>query len=91
MASVINYDLTSELVHRRTSPAFDKDWALFLEIASNNDLRIRTDTPVREGLAECSCREFDGVKASRDVLDADRSVRRTLARGGREVVFGRAR
>ncbi|MDQ6707635.1 MAG: hypothetical protein M3Z85_16865 [Acidobacteriota bacterium] len=91
MLSVVNYDLSSEPDHRRTSEEFDQDWTLFVTVARKNGLRVALDDVAPQGVAGCSCREFDEGRANRDALADSLGFSRGLARGGREIVFGRTR
>ncbi len=88
MTSVINYDLSSEQPHRRNTDQFSPDWNLFLEAARNNGLRVPTEGPMVESPADCSCREFDEGKATRDALSDDKGVWHTVTRDTRDTLFG---
>ena len=88
MTSVINYDLSSEPAHRRTSEAFDRDWQLFLDIAQNNGLRLLDEDLLREPLQACSCREFDEGKADSDAFGDALRFWHWSAREGQKIVFG---
>lgn len=91
MLSVVNYDLSSEPEHRRTTEEFDQDWTLFLEVAQKNGLRVPVNAVAREALKDCSCREFDEGTANRDALANSLSFSHGVARESRTIVFGRAR
>ncbi len=88
MVSVINYDLSSEPVTRRTSDGFDPDWRLYLDIARKNNIRSLDVDGVDESLGACSCREFDSGKATNDAYREDRSLMNKLAREGRGLLYG---
>jgi len=88
MTSVINYDLSSEPTHRRTSEAFDRDWQLFLDIAQNNGLRLLDEDLLREPLQACSCREFEEGKADSDAFGEALRFWHWSAREGQKIVFG---
>jgi hypothetical protein len=89
MTAVINYDLTSEPVHRRASDDFGRDWDLFLLAAEKNGITVSADSAAHESLADCSCREFDANTGTRDAFAESLAVHRRLARTGREIIFGR--
>ncbi|PZR63001.1 MAG: hypothetical protein DLM53_04085 [Candidatus Eremiobacter antarcticus] len=91
MLSVINYDLSSEPARRRTSEEFDQDWTLFLNVAQKDGLRVPVNGVAREGVADCSCREFDEGRANRDALAHSLGFSHGLVRESRELVFGRTR
>jgi hypothetical protein len=91
MTSVINYDLSSEQPHRRTTDQFSPDWNLFLEVARNNGLHAPTSGPIVESAGDCSCREFDEGKAKQDALADDKGVWHTLTRDTRDTLFAASR
>ncbi len=88
MTSIINYDLSSEPVHRRISEAFDQDWKLLLEVSQKIGLHLPGERLMREPVAICSCREFDEGKAKQDAFGEGQSYWHWLARESREMVFG---
>ena len=88
MTAVINFDLSSEAVARRTSELFDPDWQLFLDVAQKNGVKIPTTEAARETLADCSCNAFNAGKAKVDAFQQDRGVGQKLAREGRGFLFG---
>jgi hypothetical protein len=88
MTSIINYDLSSEPVHRRISDAFDQDWKLLLEVSQKNGLHLPDQDLLREPVAMCSCREFDEGKAKQDAFRENQSGWHRFARESREIVFG---
>ncbi|MGI8990340.1 MAG: hypothetical protein ACR2I2_12280 [Bryobacteraceae bacterium] len=91
MASVINYDLSSETASRRISDRFDPDWHLLLTIAEKNGLRVGAEGAVRESVGACSCREFDEGTATVDSLGQERRPLQRIARQGRELLHGPSR
>jgi hypothetical protein len=88
MTAVINFDLSSEAVARRTSESFDPDWQLYLDVARKNDVKIPITEAAREKLADCSCNAFNAGKAKVDAFQQDRGVGQKLAREGRGFLFG---
>jgi hypothetical protein len=88
MTSIINYDLSSEPVHRRISEAFDQDWEQLLEVSQKNGLHFANQRSSRESVAMCSCREFDEGLAKQDAFGEAQGYRQWFARASREVVFG---
>jgi hypothetical protein len=88
MTSIINYDLSSEPVHRRISDAFDQDWKLLLEVSQKNGLHLPDARLLREPVTICSCREFDQGKAKQDAFGENQRYWHWWARESREIVFG---
>lgn len=88
MVSVVNYDLSSEAVHRRLTGAFDQDWELLLDVSKKNDLNVPGTDLMTEPISVCSCREFDQGKAKQDVFGEGQGYWRWFARETREMVFG---
>jgi len=86
MTALINFDLSSEPVVRRTSAEFDPDWQLYVEIAQQNGLPAGDSDGARESLASCSCREFDAGTVKADTFQQDRSMRNRLVRQGRGLL-----
>lgn len=91
MASVINYDLSSEPASRRISDRFDPDWQLLLSVAEKSGLRVGAEGAVRESVGACSCREFDEGTVTIDSLGQERRPVRRIARQGRELLHGPSR
>lgn len=91
MTSVINYDLSSEQPHRRSTDQFSPDWNLFLDVARKNGLRMPLDGPAVESAADCSCREWDQGKATHDAWADDKGVWHTITRDTRDTLFGASR
>lgn len=91
MLSVINYDLSSEPDHRRTSDKFDQDWTLFLDVARKNGIRVPAEPVVTEGVSECSCRQFDQGGETRDAFADSLGLRHGLVHEARQIVLGRTR
>ena len=89
MTSVINYDLSSAAITRRTSESFDSDWQLYLDTARRNGIHVADHDAVTEPVAGCSCREFDAAGGKVvDAFQTDRSVTQRLAREGRGLLHG---
>jgi hypothetical protein len=88
MISVINYDLSSEPTHRRTSEQFDQDWQLFVDVAGKNGVRLLDGDFLREPLQVCSCREFDEGKADSDAFGEALGLWHWFARQGQALVLG---
>ena len=88
MTSIVNYDLSSEPVHRRITDAFDEDWKLLLEVSEKSGLHLQGDALLREPVAACSCREFDEGKSEQDSYAAGKGFWQGFARESREMVFG---
>jgi len=86
MTAVINYDLSSEPVVRRTAKEFDPDWQLYIEVAQENGIHLADGDGPRETLGTCSCREFDAGTAKTDGFQQDRSIKNRLARQGRGLL-----
>lgn len=93
IASVINYDLSSEPIHRRNAAAFDQDWRLFLDVAQKNGLHLPGENPGGggEALESCSCRQFDDGKANSDALAQADNFWRWLGRESRDTLYGPSR
>lgn len=88
MTSVINYDLSTEPILRRTSDGFDADWQLYLDVARKNGLHPAATDAAPELLGACSCREFDARPGTQDAFQQDRSVKHKLIREGRGLLYG---
>jgi len=89
MASVINFDLSSEPTERRTVQAFDKDWQLFVQVADNNQLSV--GAAADETLEACSCHSFDTGAEHEDALQEARGFPQRVMRAERELVAGPVR
>jgi len=90
MASVINFDLSSEPTDRRTVQAFDQDWQLFVDVAEKNQLSVG-GAATDETLEACSCRSFDTGAEHKDALQKARGFPQRLMRAERELVTGPVR
>src|SRR3954452_10706687 len=90
MASVINFDLSSEPPERRNVQAFDKDWQLLLHVAEKNNLAVQ-NTIEPESLEACSCQSFDKGVERKDALQASRSFPQKLMRAERQLATGPTR
>lgn len=90
MASVINFDLSSEPTERRTVQAFDEDWQLFLHVAEKNQLSV-TGAAADKTLEACSCMRFDTGAEHDDALQEARRFPQRLMRAERELVTGPVR
>lgn len=88
MTSVVNYDLSSAPVTRRTSEDFDLDWQLYLEVARRNGVHLTDGDVAPEFVAACSCREFDAGLMKIDAFQQDRSLKQTLVREGLGLLYG---
>jgi hypothetical protein len=91
IASVINFDLSSEPTDRRTVQAFDEDWQLLVEVAEKNQLSVPSEAASREALETCSCRSFDTGVEHKDALKEALGFTHRVMRGERELVTGPAR
>ena len=56
MATLLNYELTSDPTDRETTEHFDHDWQLFLETAARNGI---DPGPEQTSVEECSSLEYD--------------------------------
>ncbi len=90
MASVINYDLSSEPGDRRSVQDFDRDWKLLIHVAAKNNLTVPAENR-SESLEHCSCQSFDLGTESLDAVQVARGFGHTIARVERELVYGPSR
>ena len=89
MTSVVNYDLSSSSITRRTSASFDADWQLYLDVARGNGLHIADKDAAAEPIAACAVREFEAAPGKvQDAYQQDRSVTQKLVREGRGLLHG---
>ncbi len=91
MMSVINYDLMSEPRYRQTSAGFDQDWQLLLSTATAEDLRLPLAEQIREGMAECSDKQFAAGRASTDAVRKSMSPVSQMLVWMRRVVYSPVR
>ena len=89
MISVINYDLAAEPRNRRRSETFDKDWKLYLDIAEGTGVRVEPDA--REGLEECSIREFRHERTKVDGIQEESTSQRQVISWFRRLVVSPTR
>lgn len=90
MASVINFDLSSEPTERRTVQAFDNDWSLFMHVADRNHLSV-TRWAADPSLEACSCNNFDSGVEHQDALQQARNFPQRVMRAERDLVTGPVR
>lgn len=87
MTSVINFDLASDGINRRTTGRFDRDWELFLQVAESNGIAV-----TRGGSVEsCSCQAYDAGEAKRDAYAKSSSLPGYVGRQVRNIVYSPAR
>jgi hypothetical protein len=66
MATLMNYDLTSDPIDRTTAERFDQDWQLFLETAARNGVDAG---PEQASVEACSSREYEDGTARSDACE----------------------
>ena len=86
MATVINYDLSSEPTDRRTVQSFDQDWQLFLHTTERSHLTVQGSETGGETLETCSCNSFDAGAERKDALQEARGFSQRVMRAERELV-----
>jgi len=91
MASVINFDLSSDPTDRRTVQSFDQDWQLFLHTTAQTHLKLHGSEASGETLEACSCNSFDTGTERKDALQEAREFPQRVVRAERELVTGPVR
>jgi hypothetical protein len=91
MASVINFDLSSEPSERRTVQDFDQDWQLFLYVAGKNLPAVQSSATAGETLEACSCYSFDTGAEKKDSLQESRGFAQRVMRSERDLLTGPVR
>lgn len=87
MTSVVNFDLASDGINRRTTERFDRDWHLFLEVAESNGIAVTRGDSVES----CSCRAYDSGEAKRDAYGRSSNLPGYVARQVRNILYSPAR
>lgn len=88
MTAVINYDLSSEVVHRRTSAEFDPDWQLYLNVAQKNALDFPSGEATRQTVSACSSGQFNSGSVQIDAFERNLSLDLKFLREVRGLLYG---